>query len=429
MRKLAIQNPVLDSTYKTRIASDYSSGVSVTVENNTSYAVGDQLVFGEPGEELAELKQLDSLSGITGLGLPSALNFSHGKGTSVYKSPWNFISIEQRTTPTGAFAEITQSPIQWDNKDNETLYFDLDANDDYGYRFRFYNSFTTKYSEYSPTLSGAGFTRNQVGYMIEQVRRVVNDLNRKIVTDDEIIRFFNDAQDIIYTHNQRYWFLLVDAVQQSLGIPCTAGESVYTLESLTNFGHLESVLFRYVSGSIDQIWRLRKYSSLVFDKIAYDLNRVGEDQAYCFKLLPADSASPYGYIKIFPKTLTSGIGTLYPNYYEKMADLNSVDDETQVPLPRIIEGYAIGRIERIKGNEGKAQLYEAGLLGGSVQRGNRSVMVEPTDLVMLDKMDQATREVQGQPRNLVTFMGQKAVPTLFSNYQGNNDYRKENFME
>lgn len=429
MRSLQIQNPVLDKTYKTRLASDYSSGVSLTVENNSSFTANDQLVVGEPGEELTELKKLDSVSGSTGMAIPTALKFSHSKGTYIYKSPWDFVSIERRTSELGSFVEISQSPIQWDNADNLTIYFDADATDDYGYRFRFYNSITTKYSEYSPTLTGIGFTRDQVGYMIQQVRLITNDTQRKIVSDDEIIRFFNKAQDIIYTHNQRWWFLLVDAKQQALGISATANTNIYSLAALTNFGHLESVRYRYTSGATDQIWRLLKKSALEFDKIAYDINRTADDQASIFKMLPADASSAFGYIQIFPKTLTTGVGLLYPNYYEKMADLNSVDDSTQVPLPQLLEDYAIGQVERIKGNDTKAQIYEQGLVGGTVTRNGRSSVVEPSALKMLDKMDQAQREVQGQPRSLWNFKGQKAVSRLFSNYRGNHDNLKEFYME
>ena len=37
---------------------------------------------------------------------------------------------------------------------------------------------------------------------------------------------------------------------------------------------------------------------------------------------------------------------------------HTVDDETQVPLPNLLEDFAVAQIEKIKGNEDKAKVYE-----------------------------------------------------------------------
>lgn len=423
MRKLEIKNPILDRTYKTRLSADYSSGTAMTVESNVSFSANDYLIVGEPSEELTEGKKLDSKSGSTALTLASTLNFSHGKGTSIYKSPWDQISIERRTSSGGSFSIVSTSAIQWDNPNNLTLYFDEDATDDYGYRFRFYNSITGKYSEYSPTLEGSGFTRAQAGYLISQVRLLANDIERKIVTDDEILRFFNRAQDIIYTHNPKYWFLLIDSYKAGTGIAATASESVYSLATYTTFGHLDTVRYHYNSGGTSELYHLLKKTSVEFDDVASNLNETADDWAYIYKLLPADESSENGYIQIFPKTKNTSVGTLYPNYYEKMQDLNSVDDETQVPLPDLLEDFAIGQIERIKGNEQKAQYYEKILVSDNPD-------VTPSGLVMLDKMDRAQKDSVGQPKNLWNFRGQKAIPRLFGNRRRmNRDYIRENYMD
>lgn len=423
MRSLEIQNPVLDRTYKTRLASDYASGVTATAESNVSFSANDYLVFGEPSEELTEGKKLDSKSGSTTLTLASTLNFSHGKGTSIYKSIWDQVVIERRTSPSESFSVISTSAIQWDNPNNLTIYFDSDGTDDYGYRFRFYNSITLTYSEYSPTLEGTGFTRQQVGRLIEQVRLIANDVDRKIVSDDEIIRFFNRAQDIIYTHNPKFWFLLIDVYKQATGIACLANTKVYSLATYTTLGHLDTVRYHYNSGGTSELYHLIKKSSVEFDDIASNLNETADDWAYIYKLLPADSSSSKGYIQIYPTTKNTSVGTLYPNYYEKMANLDSVDDETQVPLPDLLVDYAIGQVERIKGNENKAKLYESVLV-------SESDNTTPSGLIMLDKLDMQQKQAVGQPRSLWNFKGQKAISRLFGNRRRmNRDYARENYME
>lgn len=422
MRKLEINNPRLDTTYRTRLTVDYSSGATLTGENTASYSSNDILVVGEPREELTESKKLNSTTGATTFNLASALNFSHAKGTYLYKTPWDNIFIERRTSSAGVFAEISQSPIQWDNPLGVTVYYDQNATDNYQYRFRFYNSVLAEYSEYSPTLTGAGFSRKQAGYMIRQARIVADDTERKIVTDDELFRILNRGQDIIYTHNPKYWFLLVDTYKQQTGIPAIASTNVYSLSSYSTFGHLESLRYSYTNGGSTDLYHLLKKSAVEFDAVVQNIGQPTDDNAQCYKLLPADADSDNGYFQVYPETKTTGVATFYPNYYEKMADVNSVDDETQVPLPQLLEDFLIGYIHRVRGNEAKARFYE-----GSLVSDNEKVV--PWGLAMLDKMDGAQKQVVGQPRSLWNFRGQRAVTRLFGSVYRNRDYYRENYME
>ena len=424
MRILNIENPILEKTFFSRVSSDYASGTALTVENNASFAGNDLIVIGESREELTESKQISSVSGSTTINLASALNFAHGKGTSIYKTPWNFVSLEQRTSSAGVFAEISQSGIQWDNPNGITIYYDSAATDAYQYRFRFYNSVLGTYSEYSPTLSGSGFTRQMVGYMIRQIRLTINDQERKLVSDDEIIRFLNRAQDIIYAANPKYWFLLVDTYKGSNGIAATATNDVYSLSTYTTLGHLSSIRYKYTTGGTNELYHLTKKADVEFDGLVSNLNQTADDWAHSYKLLPVDSSSATGYFQVFPKTLTTGVGTFYPNYYEKMSNLDSVEDETQVPLPSLLEDFAIGQIERVKGNEPKAKFYESSLVNVT-ENPNHT----PSGIVMLNKMDQQQRVVQGQPRSLSNFKGQKSLSRLYGNRHMSRDYYKESYMD
>lgn len=421
MREIRIENPSILKHYTTYLGADYSSGTSVTVLNNNSFAANDLLVFGEPREELTELKKLNSVSGSTTFTIASALNFAHGKGTPVYKTLWDNVSIEWRSSSAGTFAEITQSAIQWDNKEGETVYFHQTGDDNSEYRFRFYNSVTTTYSEYSPTLTGAGFTRAQVGYMIKQIRKTVNDEERKIVEDVEIIRFLNRAQDIVYAHNPRYWFLQIDTYQAGTGIAALASTKVYSLATYTTFGHLGRLRYNYSSGSVNQIYDLEKKDSTEFDRLTTDLNKGTDDWVARYKLLPADSSSANGYFQVDPAPTNSSVGTFYPVYYEKMANLDTVDDTTQIPIPEVLEDFAISQIEAIKGNETKAKTYLDLFLGPpDTQIRN----VDITGIKLLDDIDKQQKDAVDQPKGFV-FKGQKYHKETFGNPRINRDIIKE----
>jgi hypothetical protein len=418
MRRIRIVNPLLDKAYKTFLSADYSSGLSLTVFSNVSFAANDLLVVGEPKEELTELKKLDSITAKTGMTIPSALNFSHSKDTPIYKSLWDFVSIEGRSSSAGTFAELTQSAIQWDNDKGETIYHHSAGTDTWQYRFRFYNSVTATYSEYSSTLTGTGFERKMVGYMLRTIRKITNTWDQSIVSDDEIIRALNEAQDIVYAHNPKYWFLLVDTYKAGTGIAAIANTSVYSLSTYTTFGHLDSLRFRYNSGGNDEIYHLDKKSDVEFDKIAGNLNDAADDWTWIYKLLPADSSSDNGYIHIYPKTKTTDVGTLYPNYYEKMTDLEDVADETQIPFPKILEEWGIGFVYQLKGDETKAKIYQSGLISDNEDK-------VPRYLLLLDKMDRQQKMAQKQARNLWNFKGQRGARNLFTRPFYNRDWIKE----
>lgn len=423
MRRIRIINPLVDKTYKTYVGADYSSGATLTVISNVSFAANDIALVGEPREEYTETKKVNSISGSTTFNLASALNFSHGKGTSVYRTIWDNVSIEGRSSSSGTFAELTQSALQWDNRNNETVYYHSDGTDSWEYRFRFYNSVTATYSEYSPTLTGSSPARNSVRYMISQVRKNTADEERKIVPDDsEIIRAFNEAQDIIYSHNPKYWFLYVDTYKGSSSISATASNDVYTLASYTTLGHLDTIRYRYTSGSLDEIYHLRRKSNVEFDSLMRDLNRSKDDHPLMYKMLPADSASSKGYFQVDPVIQNSGVGQFYPNYYEKMADLDTVDDTTQVPLPFLLENYAISYVEKIKGNEKKSAIYEAWLLDSDPNK-------VPKGLAMLDAMDVHQRGSTGQPKQLVRFRGQSIETRLYGERTPRSrDWERENYF-
>lgn len=428
MRRIRISNPLVDKTYKTYLSTDYASGTTLEVLSTTSFTASDLLVIGEPSEEYCESKQLSSVTDIDTLALASALNFDHPKGTAVYKVVWDFVSIESRSSSAGTFAEISQSPIQWDNKNNETVYYDSSGTNDYEYRFRFYSSVTATYAEYSPTITGAGFTRSQVGYMLRNVRMTVNDLERKIVSDDEIIRYFNMAGEIIYAHNPKYWFLLVDSYKQSDGIACSAGTSVYSMSQYEDLGHLDRVRYRYINGASQLLYDLKASPPLEFDSQVEDLTATGDDYASEYKLLPADSSSDQGYIQIYPETLTTGIGTLYPVYYKNVTSLDTVEDETPVPIPSLLENFAICQIEKVKGNETKAKIYEKAFYGTSPERVGKYTDSPPEGLALLDAQDHARKYPQGQPRQLWKFRGQNGAGRYFRSNAASSDSDKENYF-
>ncbi len=428
MRAIKIENPVLNS-YLADISVDYSSGTSVTTRSNNSFAANDLAVFGNPGEELSELKKIDAISGNTIFTLASALKFAHNKGTPVYKSLWDFVELEGRSSSAGVFAILTQSGIQWDNKDKKTIYFHSAGNDDWQYRFRFYNSVTTSYSEYSPTLGGGGFTKKQMGYLIKEARRVAGDKDGDAMSTDELLRSATRAKNIIRAHNPKFWFWKVDGYKSSVSIAATAGNNVYSLNSIDDLGVVNYIEYQYSSGSTNEKYVLREKPDAEFLSITRDLNRAQDDYVYCFRLLPPDSSSEKGYFEVESEIKNTGVGTFYVSHYKEEADYTSVDDETAIIMPEILEDYLAAEIFRARGNENQAERYYK-LFAGPEQREKTLALEELTGIALLDELDKQYKHTQGQPRQIWKFRGQRAMSRLYGSRQRSNaDDIRENYFD
>jgi hypothetical protein len=146
-------------------------------------------------------------------------------------------------------------------------------------------------------------------------------------------------------------------------------------------------------------------------------------------MLPPDSSSDNGYIQVDPVP-ENAYGTLYPNYYKKMITLDDIADETSIPIPSILEQYAVSQCERIKGNETKAELYENIFFGRSGGK-KGSVLTRSTGIQLLERMQQSYIHPQGQPRNFKIWRGRKAIKDLMqdTSYGLSNDSLREKYFD
>jgi hypothetical protein len=258
--------------------------------------------------------------------------------------------------------------------------------------------------------------------MIRQVRQITNDLDGRVAGDRAIIRFFNKAQDVIRGVKSDWkWLKVTDS-----SITTVANKKEYPLPSaIGNTGNVDDVRFRYADGTDDIIYALKFIPEKEFDLYDRDQNRTPDDYAAYYTLKEPDDNSVPGYIRIEPIPQTTGRGTFYIRHFKELPDLDSVDDETLVPIPSILEDFAIAQMERIKGNETKAALYES-LFYGRRSEKNRIVPLD-SGINLLIRLDQAQQRPTGQPHSLFRFRGQKALDRLWNNRFVNVDKLREDY--
>lgn len=428
MREIRIGNPVLNS-YVADLAADYSSGLSVTLRSNNSFSPSDLAVFGNPTEELTELKKILALVGITGVTLDSTLNFQHNKGTPVYKTLWDFVEIQGAPSSISSFTVLTLSPIQWDSKSSRTIYFHSTGTDAWQYKFRFYNSVTNTYSEYSPTLVGSGLTRFQAGYIIKQAREKARDVGGKAMTTDELLEELTAAKYNIQAHNAKYWFWKVNGFNSGVSIPALTTTSVYSFSSISNFNDLDSIEYKYTNGATIERYMLRKKTDSEFLSNVRNANRPANDFPRIFRLLPPDANSTKGYFEVETPLQNSGVGVFYINYYKDEPDFTGIDSATSVIIPEILRDYLIASIYASKGNDAMFDKYMDRFTGPQNRKKTQGI-VRLSGIALLDELDRQHKVSQGQPKSVWNFRGQKAMTRLFGSRRINNpDYVRENYFD
>jgi hypothetical protein len=405
MRRLRIPNPDLTRSEKTYLDADYSSGTTLTVLNNFGFADNDFAIIGQPGEEKTEIKDVTGQTGNAVIDVSSAYKFDHNKSTIVYRYEYDQYEIERYRS--SAWTLISTSNIQWDKR--ETLYVDSTGVATDSYRYRLRNSVAATVSDYSPTFLATGFARSQAGYIIQQVRRITGDEERRIIpSDDELIRQLNRAQEIIFSKREDWWFLR----KTDSNITTIADTKTYGLNTyLSDLNFIDSVRYRFDDGTTDVTYHLKNKSLIEHDYDLRDNDMTSDDQPSSYAILPSDSSDDTGYIEINVPSKTTGYGTFYIRFFKKMTDIATIADSTDVPIPSILEDFLLEYIFRIKGDEARADIYKERFWGP--EPGQQAKFNEPTGLRLLEISQSKKSKPTGEPEFIKRFVGRGKTRRLF----------------
>lgn len=352
MSSIIISNPNISDNIRTNLSQDYSSGTTLNVDSSTSFKSGNYILVGELGLEKTELTNLTASPPTSTSITVSALSYSHPAGTPIFYLNWDKFELSYRTSSTGTWTVYGSMPANLAYDSLSTEYRDTSATSTYQWRYRYYSTENSAYSDYSDVIGTTGWSRKSVGYMVREIRKIVNDPESKTVSDTEIIRFLNAAQDKVFTLYDRWWFL----EKVGTSIPTVVGQKTYPLPS--DFGRMHLVAFQYVNGSNDITYNLREISNIEYDYETRDNNAANNDDIKYYSIYPGDSTSPTGYIKIWPKPYTAALNII-PRYYKNMTDLSTYSDTTDIPVPDLLENYAISKILGIRKEDDKAAEYDS----------------------------------------------------------------------
>lgn len=398
MRLIEIQNPKILEDPTTFISQEYTSGTTLYVEDSAKFADNDLVLIGGLGNEKSEVTDLTATPPNKTSFTITALDHDHDTDESIEKVLYDQFDIQYRETSTDSWTSL-DTGVEFDWKDEQTVYVHSDGAAAYQYRVRYYNSATASYSGWSDTTSGAGLSRDQVGSMIEQVRRFAEDEDGQI-EDDEIIDYFNYAQDAVTSFRSKRWPWLLTTTTYTTTAATEGPYNEYELPSDFDSGF--RVRFRYDDGTSDINYFLKYLPFTEFKNKYKDEDADTDDNA---KNYTYDEVNDY--LLIGPKTESAGY-TVELYYYKSLTDLDSYGDTTSVPLPEVLINYATAKVWRRKDNFEKHDEYMNDFANS---------------LRMLENM----RVESHHPKALKIWRGRKAMSRMYGDRRSYSDSDRENY--
>lgn len=399
-----IKNPVVPQDEETVLTSKYSSGTSLTVKNNEGWADNDIAIVGHPGDELAEAGLVGGISGNTTITIDSALKFSHPVDTPIFRSRYNQISLERKASG-GNYAVISEGlqNIEWDERDGFSKIRVAAGEDSDTYKWRFYNSLTATYSNYSGELVGTGLTPQHAGYIIQLIRRFGKIPANSGVTDLDLLASLNRGQQKIDALHERWYFALVEDTS-STKVDAIAGTYKYDLPD--GFRGMDSLK---ALDSNDQKYNLTYVPLIEFDSLKVDTSSGSRsDSTREWSLLPPDSSNTLGYFGVHP-TPSSATNDFYRRYWRTLPELTTFASQTLIPIPEALFNWGMYELYKLREDRDNATYY-LGLFQEDVKM-----------LKMMQKRQIGQAEFQ-------RFRGQRGYSRLFGEFGvQSRDYLVENY--
>lgn len=210
-------------TYLSSVSSAASG--TLTVESINGFLVSDWLLVGPLGEERSEVIKIHASTAPSGSTITLASNtvFRHEIGTPIQVISYDQVEFSRATTETGSKTTLTTIGIFGDQMD--TVYEDTTNTTGYGF-YRFKNSASTTYTDYSGAIPYAGYDENTVRTIIDRSLSVTRQSISPRLTYDDLYGFINDF--IVYANSKNSRWSDCKVLNASLDIAAT-GDFEWTL--------------------------------------------------------------------------------------------------------------------------------------------------------------------------------------------------------
>ena len=334
-------NPTTEGLEKSHITNVVAVGATnIRIKNNDRFSVDDRVMIGEMGREKTEIVTVSAVNADGDDITVGATIFPHDVDDPIYVLRFDQVRFERSTTGVnGTFSTLSTQELDVDNASLETVYDDTDGVATYAYRVVYVHSISAVESEASDANLGGAFGRTQVGFLIDELLREINDPTENLVTRTELLGYMNECNDELQSRTEKpYDFLLKrevkDTTLNSKSIDLTSG--MWKVKGI-------SYLFNDSAGLAE----LRPIRILPIEEFRYrfqDENAATSDE---LKFIGIDTATDKYLLAPTPKTSQTGV--LYVWYWKTFTQLDSEGDTFETPTPRVYKLFCLAKIFRKKG--------------------------------------------------------------------------------
>lgn len=376
-------NPSTTSLEKSYLTADYPAGVTSIAVRNSDRFVGDsRIMIGELGNENTEIVTMNTASpdGVT-LSI-TATRFPHTAADPVYVLRYDKIKFYRSTSGVeGSYSALSDGTvnIDVDNENLQTAYNDAIGLPIYYYKVSFYNSLTSMESSLSDHIPGSGYSRKQVGTLVQEFLQEIGDEQQEYITVPQIINLLNECnEDIIGQSRRPYRFLRKSVTANYSPTPIsltTVAPDMVKLDRIqfTNQDAAGSI----TSGNIDIIsieemeYNQYNKTSIVGSPFATIIEAAIDETNNTIVFNPVPTTTKTGAIKIF--------------YWGDFTYFSSLADTFQTPVKRIYKLFLLSRYYRMRAKKDTAFLNLS-------DRYNNDYSIEIVKLQRAQKLDVGTKQ-------------------------------------
>ncbi len=342
---LTLFNPPTDDLEKAYLLNAYSAGVtSIAATNNNRFAANDRIMIGEMGNEKTEIVTVSSVNANGTEMVIGATVFSHSADDPIYKLRFDQVKFyRSTTTEAGVYSVVATEALDVDNANLTTIYDDTAGLTTYFYKMTLYHSISTLESAFTDVIGGGGWSRKQVGNIIDEILREVGDPQEENVSRTEILGYFNDVNDdLLIGVTKPYNFLRTNA---SLARTANLNYVAYPTDADGNqtMWKFDRMDYNYTDTTTDPDTDYTRTIPVIpetkfrndYQDNTVSTTTVSDDVPAAMTL--DDTNSRFLFSAPF-ETTDSDCLKLY--YWANFSTITSEGDEIQTPTPKIYKLYA-----------------------------------------------------------------------------------------
>jgi hypothetical protein len=348
---IPVYNPTVDDLERSFLSSGISAGViSLTIDNNTNYAINDRIMIGELGREKTEVVTVTgAVSAGTTLTVGATL-FPHEAGAPVTRLRYDQVKFYRSTTgSTGTYSLLTTINLDVDTADLLTKYDDTTGLSTYYYKVSFYNSVSTLESALSDPIAGSGYSRNTVGFMIDEILREVADKQETFVDRTEVLGWFNEVNDDLLTRVKKPYSFLHTRTAVGRTAQNASGAGAY-LSFPTDMWKFDRLDYNFVDTTVTPNTSITYTVRMLppeefrnrFPDTLDSASSLNNNDTLQFGSID-DAVSR---IRLWPPSKTTSSNVFYIYYWKTFTQLDSEGDTFETPTPRVYKLYALGKFFR-----------------------------------------------------------------------------------